>query len=374
MSTARERNFEWLNLNAAATAVVTKLLVLVFGAAAVRTFSDAPLDPDTSFLSIWNRWDASSYLNLAENGYAALGEDRFLIVFFPFYPTLIRIFQTIFPGYLLSAVVVSAIASIALALGFRALVRLDFGERTAQMAVFFLFIFPTSYFLHIPYTESTFLAVTVGCFLAARKRMWLAAGALGAAACLTRINGLVLVPAIAFEVWENYRENGRFERRSLWLLLIPVGFGLYLLLNIQVAGDPLMFMTYQQEHWHRYFRFPWEGIWETAKRINDPKPVNAMMTGVQELLFVCIGLFALIAGWRQLRNSYRVWLAVNWLLFVSTSFVLSVPRYTLTLFPIFILMARSASRSWTLRLTYTVWSILFLALFATQFVRGWWAF
>jgi hypothetical protein len=67
-------------------------------------------------------------------------------------------------------------------------------------------------------------------------------------------------------------------------------------------------------------------------------------------------------------------MAANWLLFVSTSFVSSVPRYTLTLFPLFIMMALSARKSWALRVLYIVWSVLFLGLFTTQFVRGWWAF
>jgi 4-amino-4-deoxy-L-arabinose transferase-like glycosyltransferase len=374
MSIKPESPLRWLNVNVIATALITKALVLIFGATALRTMTAQPLGPDDSFLAIWNRWDAGHYLNIAANGYTVIGDDRFLIVFFPFYPALIATFQLVFRDYLVSAFIVSAVASIVISIVFRELVRLDFNEKTSQRAVLFLFIFPTSYFLHIPYTESVFLSLTIGCFLATRKKMWLAAGALGAAACVTRINGLILIPAIAFEVWEEFRETRRIDKTWLWLLLIPAGFALYLLLNYYVTGDPLMFITYQREHWYRYFRFPWEGIWETAKRINNPKPVDAMMNGVQELLFVGIGLFATIAGWKYLRNSYRVWMAANWLLFVSTSFVLSVPRYTITLFPLFILMSRAARRSWVLKVLFVAWSILFLALFSAQFVRGLWAF
>jgi hypothetical protein len=65
---------------------------------------------------------------------------------------------------------------------------------------------------------------------------------------------------------------------------------------------------------------------------------------------------------------------LNWLLFVSTSFIQSVPRYTLTLFPLFILMALAAARNWWANVLFTVWSLLFLSLFVTQFVKGWWAF
>jgi hypothetical protein len=98
------------------------------------------------------------------------------------------------------------------------------------------------------------------------------------------------------------------------------------------------------------------------------------MTGVQEILFVLIGAAATIFGWKHLRNSYRVWMVANWLLFVSTSFVLSVPRYTLTMFPLFILMAMVA-RTWRyLNFGICLWSILYLGLFTIEFVRGDWAF
>lgn len=370
----RIAKIDWLNLPVLGTIVLIKFLILIFAAQAFKTVNDLPLDAKNPVLSIWARWDAAHYLKIAETGYTAVGEDRFLIVFFPLYPAVVAVANLVFRDYLLSAFIVSGIASLALGLLFYQLVRLDYSTRTAGLAVFFLFIFPTSYFLHVPYTESLFLTLTVGCFLAARRRLWLAVGILGALACLTRINGLVLVPAIAFEVWIEYRETRVFDKKWLWLLLIPAGFGLYLLLNYLVAGDPMMFMTYQREHWYRYFRFPWEGIWETAKRINNPKPAEAMMTGVQELLFVGIGLFATVAGWRSLRGSYRVWMAANWLLFVSTSFVLSVPRYTITLFPLFILMARTARSHWWLNVLYIVCSLLLLALFSTQFVSGRWAF
>lgn len=364
----------WLNLNVILTVLIAKALVLMFAAQAFLTVGETPLNANESFLGIWSRWDAVQYLKIAQDGYVSAGDDRFLIVFFPLYPALVALLQLIVRDHLLSAFIVSGFASLAAALALRSLVRLDNSERTAQLAVVFLFIFPTSYFLHIPYTESLFLALVIGSFVAARKRAWVWAGVLGGLACLTRINGLILFPALVFEVWIEYRESAQFNKKWLFLILIPLGFSAYLALNYFVTGDALTFMTYQREHWYRYFRWPWEGIWETYKRVDLPKPVDAQMTGVQEVLFVIIGAAATVFGWRHLRNSYRVWMVANWLLFVSTSFVLSVPRYTLSLFPLFILMAMAARTSRYINFAFWMWSVLFLALFITQFVRGNWAF
>ena len=368
------KKLTWLNSKVVGTVLLTKILILSFAAQSYQIITDQPLNKFYDYFGNWKRWDATHYLNIAQNGYTAYGEDRFLIVFFPFYPALIALFQLVFRDYLISAFIVTGISSLALGLIFRELVRLDYSERIAQFAVLFLFIFPTSYFLHIPYTESLFLTLCVGCFLAARKRSWILVGILGGLACLTRINGLILLPALAFEIWEEYRETKSFNKKWLVLLLIPFGFGIYLWINYYVTGSPTMFMVHQREHWFRYFRPPWEGIWETFKKIYNDKPASAQMTGVQELLFVGIGLFATIVGWRHLRNSYRVWMVANWLLFVSTSFVLSVPRYTLVMFPIFILMSLAAVKNWWANVLFTVWSILFLAVFTIQFARGWWAF
>ncbi|MCA1625916.1 MAG: hypothetical protein LC768_06465 [Acidobacteria bacterium] len=377
MATGKKNNgkFSWLNINVIATVLIVKFLILIFAAQSYQIVNDKPLLGTNSFLEIWHRWDAVNYLKIAQTGYTAVGEDRFLIVFFPFYPALVALLGIVIRDNLISAFFITGIASVALGLAFRELVRLDYSEKTAQLAVLFLFIFPTSYFLHIPYTESLFLALTIGSFLAARKRIWLVAGVLGALACLTRINGLILIPALAFEIWEEYRETRRFNWKWLLLVLIPVGFGAYLALNYFVTGNPTMFLIHQREHWFRYFRVPWEGIWETYRTIiYNSKVADAHMHGVQEMLFVLIGLFSTIFGWRYLRNSYRVWMVANWLLFVSSSFVLSVPRYTLTLFPLFILMALTGRRNWVTNIFLIVWSILFLSLFITQFVRGWWAF
>ncbi len=95
--------------------------------------------------------------------------------------------------------------------------------------------------------------------------------------------------------------------------------------------------------------------------------------GAQELYFSVLGLICMIASWIRLRPLYAVWMTGNWLLVNAVTFIESVPRYSLTMFPIFVLFALAASnRFWNA--VITIWSVLFLALFASLFVRGWWAF
>jgi hypothetical protein len=97
------------------------------------------------------------------------------------------------------------------------------------------------------------------------------------------------------------------------------------------------------------------------------------MVGMQELIFTALAFVCMIVSWIKLRPMSAMWITGNWILFASVTFIESAPRYALTLFPIFVLFAFAAkNRFWDA--VITVWSLLFLALFASLFVRGWWAF
>ena len=107
-------------------------------------------------------------------------------------------------NYVLSGLTVVCLASVAAGLLLQKLVLLDDSKVIARRAVWFMFIFPTSYVFHVPYAESVLLAFAIGSLLAARNGRWLLAGILGALACLSRVNGLVLVPTLAVEAGDQY--------------------------------------------------------------------------------------------------------------------------------------------------------------------------
>lgn len=353
--------------------LVVKLLVLLYGALTYETLSNQPIDSGRGLLEIWNRWDAPHYIDIAQQGYTSRGDNAVFIAFFPLYPWLIRATSTVLVDPLLAAFVVSGIASIAAGLLLWRVARLDLGDPLAKRAVLFLFIFPTSYFLHVGYTESLFIALVLGAFLAARQERWMVAGIVGGLAALTRVNGLVLVPALAAEAGIQLWRTGRWRWEWLWIGAVGAGFAVYLGVNWVVFGDPLAFLTVQREHWFKSLSPPWVGISETVEGIFYRDPSDAQLLGVQETIFIGGGLVATISSIFLLRPSYAVWMGVNWLLFTSTSFVFSVPRFSITLFPVFLLLAM-ASRRQTAYVAIVLWSLLFLALFIGQFVQGRWAF
>lgn len=355
------------------TILAVKAGILLFGVQSYLTWMNKPIEKWYGWLEIWNRWDSLRHLRLAQIGYTGVGSERADLIGFPLYPWLVRLFAVIFQDYLFSAFIVSGLALIAAGLLLHKLVLADFPDSTARNSVWFMLIFPTAYFLHINYNESLFIALTVGCFLAARRGDWSLAGILGLLVCTTRLNGLVIFPALLVEVFLQYRTTRRWRREWLWILVAPLGFGIYLLLNQYAADDAFAFLIIGRENFQKSFSMPWNGIGGAYNLMWSPEISLAQMSGVQEFVFIVLGAVGTVACGFLLRPSYTVWMAGNWFLFVSGGFILSVPRYTIVMFPIFILFARLAERRFW-HSVITVWSLLLLALFITKFVQGHWAF
>ncbi len=359
-------------LQITAVVIAIKAVVLLFAGQTYQALSDQKLVNLVDWLNIWHRWDALHYQKLAEFGYSATGELRPSIVFYPLYPWLIRFLTFLTHDYIVSAFIISTIASIIAAIIFYNLIRLDYSRQTALRSVWFLVIFPTSYFLHIGYTESLFLALGLGCIYAARTNQWMLVGVLGALACLTRANGLILVPALIVEIFQQYWTTRRWQFGWLWIALVPLGFVIYLTINAYIAGDPVAFMLVRREVFYISSAPPWVGIMAAVGQMGN-SPGQAEMLGMQEFIFIVLGLVCAVISWFKLRPVYSVWITCSWLLVVSVTFIASVPRYTLTMFPIFILFAILAKRRVWLAVL-TAWSLIYLGFFSSLFAWGHWAF
>ncbi len=323
---------------------------------------------------IWNRWDAPHYTKIAENGYVAEGDDKVLIAFFPLYPALIRLFNYAFNNFALSALVVSNLAYLLAAFYLYRLVRLDHPKRVALSAVFLFSIFPTAYFLHAGYTESLFIALVITSFYYARLGKWWLASLIGLFASATRITGFLLFPALAVE----YLSQSKFKLKSIrkdvfWLALVPVGLFAYLAINYFIFGNPLYFISAQSEHWTTSLSPPWHGLWGSWNTMMTWESfVDRAMLGGAALVFGSLAwIFVFYSFFRQ-RLSYALYVAGSVLVFTSASFLVSTPRYVLSLFPIYIMLASRKSDAVQYCLIFI--SLLLHFLFFVQFVRGQWAF
>ncbi|OGE64977.1 hypothetical protein A3I48_00965 [Candidatus Daviesbacteria bacterium RIFCSPLOWO2_02_FULL_36_7] len=337
--------------------ILIKIILILFSAAAnPHSTSD--------ILSLWIHWDGPHYIDIAKNWYQTTGDPINFIVFYPLYPILIKISNIAFGNFNLSAIIISCIFSISASVFLYELVLLDFNKRVALLSVWFLNIFPTAYFLQAAYTESLFLTTSLATLYFYRKRSFIKSGLIGAFASMTRINGILLLPIFLME-------SKNLGKNFIALLLTPVGFFIYLLINLIIFNDPLYFSKILSLHWYKQLAWPWISI-RNLINFYPNQTGDYYYLFLAELITIFLLAIVTILVYIKVRKSYGIYMFLNLLLFTSTSFIMSTPRYALVLFPIFILLA-IINNKFLLALISTI-SLLLLFLLTYQYTQGRWAF
>ncbi len=356
----------WLSLLLLALLVKIVLVTLT-----LIEFGAGP-DPVTALGQAWDRWDARHYVYLATHGYATAGDARNLIAFFPLYPALISAVALVGLPARTAALLISNVAGVVAAILLYEVALVDGDRKAAWRAAAFFTIFPTAYFLLVGYTEALFCALAFGSVLAARRQRWLWSGLLGGLVAASRLTGLALLPFLLIEL-----VLVRRALRSVWQAIVPpllivLGFITYLLLNLLVLGDPLAFVTVQREHWSHSLAAPWRGFASAVSSIGWRVPWEKLTVGGGEIAGGIAAYAAATLSWLRLRPSDAAYATVVTAMVTFLPFWLSIPRYLLGLYPLFLLAGRVRSR-W-LSLPIVAVSFGALVVFGLAFGRGYWAF
>jgi Gpi18-like mannosyltransferase len=353
--------------------VVAKILVLAIGYV-VTYLNSGPSAPMSIVMYMFNKWDTPHYVDIAVNGYVNTGDQANFIVFFPLYPILIRLFTVDFSYVDLSALIVSNVCSLIAFFYLYKLAKLEFNDAVAVKAVLFLSVFPTAYFLSAPYTEGLFFALVIASIYYARLGKWQFAGLISCFAALTRIAGLLLLPVLLLEYFHQKGCKPRkTDLRILWIFLALAGFLIYLGINLQVTGNPFTFITIEATHWNNKFD-PWTGLNAAYSWARTSSYPDNITIGFAPLVFAVFGLLVVgISVWRRLRPVYTVYMFLSWALAVSTGWWISVPRYVMSMFPMFMLFGLLINRK-AISIAVALFSGAILCYFTVFFARGWWAF
>jgi Gpi18-like mannosyltransferase len=347
-----------------------RVVLLVAGVLAVVVFRPEAL-PGSSVLDVWNRWDVPHFLEIARSGYGA-PTDPARIVLLPLFPALIAI-GSIVVNPLAAGMIVSFLATLGAAAGLYRLVQLDESPPTARGAVLAMNVFPTAFALVAAYSEAPFLALVVWALVAGRRGDWRNAGLLTLLAGATRLQGALLIPALAFQYLVARRRVGP---DLAWLLLGLGGPAIYLGINEQIFGDPFRFLEVQRTIFGVQAAWPWTTIPSLIGGILRGRP-SEFWTTVYLMPVLADALLALVTIWAVLHRPFQPGLAalsfLNLVGFLVLSWPISVPRYLMGVPGVFVCLSVIGQRP-VVAQTLLVGSVLLLGTFLTLFVIGHWAF
>ena len=308
------------------------------------------------------RWDSVWFMAIASGGYG----DGAREAFFPLYPLLVRVAGVPLGSALVGGALAStALLGAALVLLHR-LVALDHDRAVARNAVLVTALFPMSFFFSAVYSESLFLALSIGAVYAARRERWAWAGALGALAATTRSAGaLLLVPLAMIYLWDAGRPSLR-TRRPLrpdvaWLGLVPLGLATYCGF-LALGGHDALAPFHAQEVWFRSFAGPFGGAWDGvvagvqgARQLlsgaRDPvfytaaggDPFLVARHNIELLVWLALALVAVAGVLRRLPAAYGAYVVAALALPLSYPVgpqpLMSLPRFVAVLFPLAIWLA-----------------------------------
>ncbi len=363
-------------------------------------------------------WDGLWYSSIAEQGYGSFSNAN--PAYWPLFPWMMD-WGSRLTGLPID-VVGWLIANISFIVGLLFvywIVQLDFDRQIARITLWVLALFPMALFFSAVYTESLFLALAAGALYFARTNAWALAGILGLLAALSRSNGIMLLLPFAVLFIQQY---GWSPRRWLTTGLASAAFAILPLLG------PVLFYLYHdaeeipqtvtspafvevQGQWYRYSAPPWETFRCAVVGCTGPDdheyiPANFQVEGANwgwvgdliddpswdtvtsfqwrdafaqsdtvELvaLLLFIGLAILGLRTTPLYYSAFVLLPLLFPLFQPGAVhpLMSVPRFGIVLFPLFVVLALLLQRRGP-RIAWLAVSTTLLILFTVQFAHWYW--
>ena len=266
--TLPERNAEPMDARgmglAALAALVSRLAVYLL-AYALFVLADGEGGPVETLKQLWLRWDTRHYIGIAESGYAAAGDERLRLVFFPLYPAMMRVFSAFTGGDVFyGGLLVSLLCSMGAAALVYDLGTMHGGKRIGALCAAYFLLSPMSVFLNCAYTEALFICLTLGAVcLLRRGRPWLAA-LCGAASALTRMPGVIAAGLFIIAFFGEYPKRKWSAKAALscmaQVMIVFSGLFIYWGINYAVTGDAFTYLVYQRENWYQEAG----SFWETA--------------------------------------------------------------------------------------------------------------
>lgn len=322
-------------------------------------------------LEVWQRWDVLQYQYIAIHGYNAAN----IKPFGPLFPFLMHwVAYLVGNNTLIAGLVISSLFCLAAIIAFMFISRLELGiEEHSKQAMLYLVLFPTSFFLFAPYTESIFLFGAIMTIYALRKKRWISAGLWGMMAASVRLPAILLIiPAL----YESCMEWQKSKVKLVWIspLLILIGAGIFPLYIFLVFKLPFWELYKNLEtSFHRDFSIPGLNLFYSIRNmLNGISP----LINIPDLMIMVLFMVGIVIGWKKLPFVYTVYNLAFIMLYLSTTTsqypLMSISRYVLVFFPVFITLPSLVKRK-EIRLVILILFLMGLLFYSAQFAIWGWA-
>ncbi len=328
--------------------IAKSFLIWLAGLFIILFFAAKFISINKNFLGIFpfSNFDGEHYISIAARGYG-FGERAF----FPLYPLSIGFFGKIFGGsalsYTISGILISWTAFFIGLIGFLKLLKFDFSDKTAKLAIILLLIFPTSFYFASVYTESLFFALSVWSFYFGRRGSWFVSIILSIFLTATRFVGIIMLPVLIVEWYLQNKDEKDFLKKFPKIILgVPAGLLAYMYYLGKTAGNVFAFYTslstFGEQRSTRPIFLP-QVFYRYIFRIIPALTLNffpVVFTTFFEFFIGGIYLILSLASFFKLRLSYSLFLLFGYLIPTFSGSFSSMPRYVLILFPAYILFAK----------------------------------
>ena len=340
----------------AVAAVLFRIVIYLISAAAMRLYlDDATPVNGAQFIQEWLKWDAYNYTRIAELGYGGYQENGMFttLVFFPLYSWILKAFNFVIPNIYASALVASALCFTVGACYFYGAIALDYGKEIAKKSLIYLSVFPFAFFFGAMMPESTFFMLATACFYYTKKHKWWLVGVTGALACLSRMQGAVLMVVAGVEWMEYYKpfvmlkeKQGKelvknIFTKAIWIPFMLAGTCIYFYMNYKVTGNPFKFLEYQSAIWGQraqYFGTTVSEIWNRAFG-GEVTGVTRIAVWIPAIVLFILAAVLLLYGMRRIDNKYMAFFVVYVIMNYMPSWLMSSGRYMSVAFPMFLVLA-----------------------------------
>jgi Gpi18-like mannosyltransferase len=236
-----------------------------------------------------------------------------------------------------------------------------------RQTVFYFLVYPTSFFLFSAYTESLFLVMVLLALHYMKNQSWGWAGFWTFCAVLTRLQGAALFMPMAYLMWKDSRflRNPHHWSGAAIAAAGPV-FYIYLRSTLAVAS----IIPLNEPNLYARLVPPWTSYMYALQTL-----LSGRSNHVDLLNWFVFTLFSLllVIGWHKIPLEYNLFALASLLItitrLVHSQPLVSMSRYSLTIFPVFYILSMADQFPLTRRVI--IYTFITLNLYLSAEFFGW---